>query len=77
LATNPSVYGNCTAAHPYLPFGTRVRVTYLRTGKSTVVRINDRGPFSANRIIDISRAAAAEIGLQGAGVGTVSLEVLP
>ncbi len=68
---------SCTAAHPYLPFGTRVRVTYLRTGKSTVVRINDRGPFSANRIIDISRAAAAEIGLQGAGVGTVSLEVLP
>ncbi|NLA10997.1 MAG: septal ring lytic transglycosylase RlpA family protein [Firmicutes bacterium] len=71
---DPSAY---TAAHRSLPFGTRVRVTYLRTGQSTVVRINDRGPFSSKRIIDISRAAAAEIGLQSAGVGAVSLEILP
>ncbi|HHW74360.1 MAG TPA: septal ring lytic transglycosylase RlpA family protein [Firmicutes bacterium] len=66
-----------TAAHRTLPFGTRVRVTFLKTGKSTVVRINDRGPFSGSRIIDISRAAAREIGLQSYGVGKVSVEVLP
>lgn len=71
---DPSSY---TAAHRSLPFGTKVRVTYLRTGKSTVVRINDRGPSSTARIIDISCAAAAEIGLQSAGVGRVSLEILP
>lgn len=66
-----------TAAHRTLPFGTRVRVTFLKTGKSVVVRINDRGPFVAGRLIDISRAAAVEIGLQPYGVGTVKIEVLP
>lgn len=66
-----------TAAHRTLPFGTRVRVTLLKTGKSTVVRINDRGPFAHSRIIDISCAAAEEIGLKSCGVGKVSLEVLP
>ncbi|MBS4031904.1 MAG: septal ring lytic transglycosylase RlpA family protein [Clostridiales bacterium] len=65
-----------TAAHPTLAFGTRVRVTYLKTGKSVDVRINDRGPFGKNRIIDLSMAAAEAIGLRSAGVGKVTVEVL-
>lgn len=52
-----------TAAHRTLPFGTRVRVTSVRTGRSAIVRINDRGPFIRGRIIDLSPAAAAHIGL--------------
>jgi rare lipoprotein A len=65
-----------TAAHRTLPFGTRVRVTALATGRSVVVRINDRGPFYAGRIIDLSRAAAAELGLIVRGHGKVELAVL-
>jgi rare lipoprotein A len=60
-----------TAAHRSLPFGTRVKVTNHRTGRSTIVRINDRGPYARGRIIDLSRASAEAIGL--AGVGAVSL----
>ncbi len=66
-----------TAAHRTLPFGTLVRVTYLKTGRSVIVRINDRGPAHAGRVIDLSRAAAAEIGLLPHGVGMVQLEILP
>lgn len=67
-----------TAAHPDLPFGTRVRVTRIGSdsGASVVVRINDRGPFSEDRIIDLSRAAAEEIGMIQAGVVRVKLTVL-
>ena len=65
-----------TAAHRTLPFGTRVRVTNIRTGQQVVVRINDRGPFSRGRIIDLSAAAAGQIGLRASGVGQVQLEVL-
>ena len=65
-----------TAAHRTLPFGTRVRVTNVRTGQDVVVRINDRGPFGHGRIIDLSAGAAAEIGLQRMGVAQVRLEVL-
>lgn len=65
-----------TAAHPTLPFGTEVRVTYLRTGRSVVARINDRGPFLENRIIDLSRGAAEAIGLSSRGIGEVKLEIL-
>lgn len=65
-----------TAAHRTLSFGTRVRVTYLRTGKSVDVVINDRGPFVEGRIIDISRAAADKIGLTEDGSGRVKLEIL-
>lgn len=65
-----------TAAHRTLPFGTQVRVTYQGTGESVVVRINDRGPYAPGRVIDLSREAAEEIGLLGAGVGEVTLEVL-
>lgn len=65
-----------TAAHRSLPFGTRVRVTYLKTGRSVIVYINDRGPHDPSRVIDLSRAAAEEIGILRAGVGKVRAEVL-
>jgi rare lipoprotein A len=65
-----------TAAHRSLPFGTRVRVTNQANGESVVVRINDRGPFHGNRVIDLSREAASEIGLLRAGVGRVTIEVI-
>ena len=65
-----------TAAHRTLPFGTKVRVTNRKNGRSVVVRINDRGPFHANRVIDLSRGAAQAVGMVGAGVAPVSLVVL-
>lgn len=64
------------AAHPTLPMGSRVKVTALKTGRSTVVRINDRGPFKKGRIIDLTPAAAAEIGFTKA-MGITSVEVVP
>ncbi|MEO1004053.1 MAG: septal ring lytic transglycosylase RlpA family protein [Cyanobacteria bacterium J06638_7] len=68
--------GTLTAAHRTLPFGTRVRVTNLNNGRSTVVRINDRGPFKGNRVIDLAHGAAHEIGLVSSGLAPVRLEVL-
>jgi rare lipoprotein A len=65
-----------TAAHRTLPFGTIVRVTSDINGRSVVVRINDRGPFVDNRVIDLSRAAADIIGLTAAGIGPVTLEIM-
>jgi rare lipoprotein A len=65
-----------TAAHPSWVFGTRVKVTLLSTGKSVVVRINDRFPAHKGRAIDLSRGAAKQIGLIGPGTGKVRLEVL-
>ncbi len=65
-----------TAAHKTLPFGTRVRVTHLSNGRSVVVRINDRGPYIRGRIIDLSKAAAGVIGMQGQGVARVRVDVL-
>ena len=65
-----------TAAHRELPLGTVVDVTNLANGKSVRVRINDRGPFVHGRIIDLSRAAAKEIGLLGPGVGEVRVELV-
>lgn len=65
-----------TAAHPTYPFGTRVKVTLLATGRSVVVRINDRFPSYRRRVIDLSRAAAREIGMMRRGTGRVRLEVL-
>lgn len=65
-----------TAAHRTLPFGTKVRVTSQRTGRSVVVRINDRGPFHKNRLIDLSAGAAKRIGLFQRGRGKVSLTLL-
>jgi rare lipoprotein A len=65
-----------TAAHRTLPFETMVRVTNLKNGKSTTVRITDRGPFVENRVIDLSLAAAREIESIGPGVVPVRVEVL-
>lgn len=65
-----------TAAHPELPFDAEVRVTSLDTGQSVVLRINDRGPFADNRIIDVSRRAAQELGFLDEGTGEVRVEVL-
>jgi rare lipoprotein A len=56
-----------TAAHRSLPFGSRVQVTNERTGRSVVVRINDRGPFVGGRVIDLSKAAAQAVGISGVG----------
>ncbi|MFN3891318.1 MAG: septal ring lytic transglycosylase RlpA family protein [Beijerinckiaceae bacterium] len=63
-----------TAAHKSLPFGTRVKVTSRATGRSVVVRINDRGPFVRGRVIDLSKASARAIGM--AGLSDVTLSVL-
>jgi rare lipoprotein A len=63
-----------TAAHRSLPFGTKVKVTYLKTGKSVEVVINDRGPHAKGRIIDLSGAAARAVGLVEDGHGKVKLE---
>lgn len=60
-----------TAAHRSLPFGTKVLVENLNNGRSVVVRINDRGPFVGGRIIDLSKAAAAQIGMLGSGTAKV------
>ena len=65
-----------TAAHRTLPFGTQLRVTNLRNGKSVVVRVNDRGPHIRGRIIDLSKAAAKKIGITRTGIARVKLEVL-
>lgn len=65
-----------TAAHRTLPLGTRVQVTNPRTGDSVIVTINDRGPFHSNRVIDLSEAAARQIGIVRAGSGMVQLAVL-
>lgn len=65
-----------TAAHRTLPFGTKLRVTYPKTGKSVVVRVNDRGPFAGKRILDLSRGAAKSIGMINSGVAKVNVEIL-
>jgi rare lipoprotein A (peptidoglycan hydrolase) len=65
-----------TAAHRSLPFGTRVRVTNLSNGRSTIVRINDRGPFVKGRILDLSYAAAQRLHMVGCGVRPVRIVVL-
>lgn len=65
-----------TAAHRTLPFGTRVKVTHLRTGKTTIVYVNDRGPHRQGRIIDLSEAAARELGILAEGVARVRIEVI-
>ena len=65
-----------TAAHRTLPFGTHVRVTDVRTRRSVVVRINDRGPFIKGRIIDVSRGAAQQLGMIGRGVANVEIRVV-
>lgn len=65
-----------TAAHRTLPFGTKVRVTNPRNGRSVIVRVNDRGPFIRGRSIDLSRAAAEKIGMISRGHARVKMEVV-
>ncbi|MFZ2956583.1 MAG: septal ring lytic transglycosylase RlpA family protein [Candidatus Ozemobacteraceae bacterium] len=65
-----------TAAHPVLPFGTKVEVTNLSNGRNVTVRINDRGPSKDDRIIDVSKRAALEIGMIEAGISQVNLRIV-
>ncbi|TVR10440.1 MAG: septal ring lytic transglycosylase RlpA family protein [Salinarimonadaceae bacterium] len=65
-----------TAAHRTLPFGSRVRVVHDRTGKSVDVRINDRGPFTGGRVIDLAQGAAHRLGMIASGVAPVSIYVI-
>lgn len=65
-----------TAAHPTLPFGTRLRVTNVTTGRSVTVRVNDRGPYVAGRVVDVSYSAAEALGMVGQGVAKVKLDVV-
>lgn len=76
---NGEIYnkGDMTAAHPTLPLPSMVRITNLSSGKSVIVRVNDRGPFSKKRIVDVSEKAADELGFKGRGIATVKLEFLP
>jgi rare lipoprotein A len=69
---NPS---ELTAAHRTLALGSRVKVTNPKTGESVIVKINDRGPFHSNRLIDLSEAAARQIGIRAAGRGMVQISV--
>jgi rare lipoprotein A len=66
-----------TAAHPELPFGTRLKITSPENGRSVLVRINDRGPFVGGRDLDLSLAAARRLGIEGRGVARVVYERLP
>jgi len=68
--------GKLTAAHNTLPFGTRIRVTNTRTGRSVKVVVNDRGPHAKGRIVDVSKRAARKLGLVKAGVAPVTLRVV-
>ena len=65
-----------TAAHPSLPFGTRLRVTNVSTGRSVTVRVNDRGPYVPGRVVDVSYAAADQLGMVKGGVAKVKLDVV-
>jgi peptidoglycan lytic transglycosylase len=65
-----------TAAHRTLPFGTRLKVTDLSTGRSVTVRVNDRGPFIPGRIVDVSHSAAESLGMTGRGLAKVKLDIV-
>ncbi|MBR0871015.1 septal ring lytic transglycosylase RlpA family protein [Bradyrhizobium tropiciagri] len=65
-----------TAAHPTLPFGTKLRVTDVKSGRSVTVRVNDRGPYVPGRIVDVSYSAAHELGMIGKGIANVRLDVV-
>ena len=65
-----------TAAHPTLPFGTRLRVTNVASGRSVTVRVNDRGPYVRGRVVDVSYAAAETLGMVGGGVAKVKLDIV-
>ena len=65
-----------TAAHPTLPFGTKLRVTNVESGRSVMVRVNDRGPYVQGRVVDVSYSAADALGMVGKGVAKVKLDVV-
>jgi rare lipoprotein A len=65
-----------TAAHRTLPFGTRLRVTNVATGRSVTVRVNDRGPYIPGRVVDVSYSAAESLGIVGRGIAKVKLDVV-
>jgi rare lipoprotein A len=65
-----------TAAHPSLPFGTKLRVTNVSTGKSVIVRVNDRGPYVRGRAVDVSYSAAEALGMVDKGVAKVKLDIV-
>ena len=65
-----------TAAHPSLPFGTKLRVTNTNTGKSVTVRVNDRGPYVPGRVVDVSYSAAQALGMVRSGTANVKLDVV-
>lgn len=65
-----------TAAHPTLPFNTQIKVTNLENGKVAYLRVNDRGPYSKGRILDVSQAAARELGFELKGIAQIKLETL-
>ena len=76
--SNGEVYNmyNMTAAHKTLPMNTILKVTNLRNQKSVIVRVNDRGPFVADRVLDLSKAAAMKLDVIGTGTAPVSMEVI-
>lgn len=78
LTSSGEVYDmhKLTCAHPYLPFNTWLKVTNLANQKSVIVRVNDRGPFAKNRIIDLSYAAAKQLGMLGPGTIYVKIEIV-
>ena len=65
-----------TAAHPTLPFGTKLRVTNAATGRSVTVRVNDRGPYVHGRVVDVTHSAAQALGMVGSGIAKVRLDVV-
>jgi rare lipoprotein A len=65
-----------TAAHPSLPFGTKLRVTNVSTGRSVTVRVNDRGPYVPGRVVDVSYSAAEQLGMVKGGLAKVKLDVV-
>ena len=75
---NGEIYnmGSMTAAHPTLPLPSMIRVTNLHNGKSVVVRVNDRGPFAKNRVVDVSERAATLLGFKDLGTTEVKIELL-
>ncbi|MEM6326213.1 MAG: septal ring lytic transglycosylase RlpA family protein [Bacteroidota bacterium] len=66
-----------TAAHRTLPMGSRLRVTHAASGRSVIVRVNDRGPFAKDRVVDVSERAARDLGMLRTGTAHVTLELLP
>ena len=65
-----------TCAHKTLPFGTRLEITLESTGKTVVVRVNDRGPYKGDRVVDVSAEAAEKLGLKASGVGKAKIVVV-